>query len=146
MMAAEADGTENHPSRKEFVMNMHILLAAIPVGLTLFAPVAVESAYAADAIVSPLPTSGGGSPMVAALETTKAFPEPYPGREGTADMTGKVVVHFHVGSDGHPEDIQIVDRARRGELNRQTKESVAGAVCLPCAGQDYTVAFVYREK
>lgn len=127
-------------------MNTHIPLAAIPVTLALCVPIAVESAHAADAIISPMPTSSGGSPMLAALEAAKAFPAPYPGREGSAEMTGKVLVRFHVGSDGHPGDIQIIHGARRAELNLQTKESVARAVCLPCAGQDYTVAFDYQEK
>jgi TonB family protein len=126
-------------------MSKRILLSVLPAALAVFIPVAAESAHAADAIVSPMPTSGGSSIMTA-LEAAKAFPAAYPGNRLSADMTGRVLVRFHVGSDGHPENIQVVQGAPRGELNLQTRESVARAVCLACAGRDYTVAFNYQER
>jgi TonB family protein len=123
-------------------MSKHSLLTAVPAAFALLAPL---TANAGEAIVSPMP-AGGGSSIMSALEAAKAFPAAYPGRDPSIGMTGKVLIRFHVGNDGHPEDIRVVSGAPRGELNAQTKESVARAVCLACAGKDYTVAFNYQEK
>jgi outer membrane biosynthesis protein TonB len=110
----------------------------------VWAAFATLPAYAGGSIVS-TPPSGSGSSIRAALEAAKDVPVRFPGRDVAAPMTGKVLVRFHVAADGHPEDIQIVKGATRGELNFQTKKSVARSYCPACAGQDYTATFDYRE-
>jgi TonB family protein len=110
----------------------------------IWAAFATLPAYAGGSIVSTQP-SGSGSPIRAALEAAKNVPVRFPGRDVASPMTGKVLVRFHVAADGHPEDIQIVKSATRGELNLQTRESVARSYCPACAGQDYTATYDYRE-
>jgi TonB family protein len=122
-------------------MNMHRIVFVVPVVLT---GILALPAHASDAMVSSVPLEGGPS-IRSALEAVKRAPENYPGRDNGAVMTGKVLVRFHVAADGHPDKIQILKGARRGELNHQTLESVARSYCPGCAGHDYSAIFDYRE-
>jgi TonB family protein len=122
-------------------MNMYRIASVAPV---ILAGILALPAHASDAIVSAPPLEGGPS-IRSALEATKSVPSAYPGRVDGSSMTGKVSVRFHVAADGHPDNIQILKPAPRGELNLQTRESVARTYCLDCAGKDYTATFDYRD-
>ena len=122
-------------------MSMHRIVFVVPV---ILAGILAQSAHASDAIVSSAPLEGGPS-IRSALEAVKRAPEKYPGRDNGAVMTGKVLVRFHVAADGHATKIQILKGASRGELNLQTRDSVARSYCPGCAGHDYSATFDYRE-
>jgi len=120
---------------------MHRIVFAVPVVL---AGILALPSYASDAMVSSVPIEG--SPTIrSALEAAKRAPETYPGPEHAASMTGRVLIRFHVAADGHPDKIQILKGTSRGELNHQTRESVARSYCPGCAGHDYSATFDYRE-
>jgi len=122
-------------------MCMHRIVFAVPVVL---AGILALPSYASDAMVSSVPIEG--SPTIrSALEAAKRAPETYPGPEHAASMTGRVLIRFHVAADGHPDKIQILKGTSRGELNHQTRESVARSYCPGCAGHDYSATFDYRE-
>lgn len=122
-------------------MSMNRIIFVIPVVLAGFLAL---PAHASDTMVSSAPLEGGPS-IRSALEAAKRPPENYPGPEHGAAMTGKVSVRFHVAADGYPDKILILKGASRGELNHQTRESVARSYCPGCAGHDYSATFDYRE-
>ena len=87
-----------------------------------------------------------GSPIWAALEATKKFPAPYTGPHALDQMEGNVLVRFHVGADGHPQNVDVLRGAHFAALEAQTRESIEPAYCPECAGQDYTVTFHYQPE
>jgi outer membrane biosynthesis protein TonB len=92
-------------------------------------------ASAEDALISPRGEIGSSAPIMAALEATKAFPVASPWDRSLNTLEGKVTVRFHVGADGHPNNVAIVQRSNVAELKDH---------CPACAGHDYTISFKYQ--
>jgi TonB family protein len=124
-------------------MFTRILLSITAAAMLAYGPFAANIAEAKTDATSPIER---GSPIWAALEATKKFPATYIGPHAFDQMEGSVLVRFHVGSDGHPQNVDILRGAHFAALDAQTKESIEQAYCLECAGQDYTVTYHYQPE
>ncbi|HVJ54044.1 MAG TPA: TonB family protein [Aliidongia sp.] len=123
-------------------MYNRLILSAVPAAMMAYAsfmmPIALANA--------PSASVDSGSPIWTALQETKAFPDPYPGPRATEPMEGNVLARFHVGDDGHPQNIDILQSAHHAALDDQTRKSIEKVTCPDCAGQDYLVTFRYRQE
>jgi TonB family protein len=124
-------------------MFTRILLSISAAAMLAYSPVAANIAQAKTDATSSVER---GSPIWTALEATKKFPAPYIGPHAFDQMEGNVLVRFHVGADGHPQNVDILRGAHLAALDAQTKDSIEQAYCPECAGQDYTVTFHYQPE
>jgi TonB family protein len=135
-----AIGSEFQLCREDIIMRIHLLLAVVPAAMMTYGSVC---AFAwGDA---PATSIEGSSPLWTALQATKSYPVPHHRRGSQEPMEGSVLVRFHVGTDGHPQNIDILQGAHFAALDDQTRRSIQQATCLDCAGQDYLVTFRYRQ-
>jgi outer membrane biosynthesis protein TonB len=124
--------------KKELLASL-LQIALIASGLAL----AASPLYAAST-----PATAKSPSVIPHLEMQKAYPAMKVSEIGKLGPMpeDQAVVSFHVGRDGHFENIQLLRTSGVPALDRQTVRSVAQAHCRECAGHDYTVAYLYKTE